>query len=146
LNKSSWSLDDVLSGGVPELGYNVSFIAASTNATVTRHIEVYVPNYVWVVFLAISATLLFLMGLIGLCLRFATMAPNFFDPVMGLTYGNKYMSSASRQSPLDAEERFKVLADERIRLGYVDTNDEIAKVVFGDEAYVRPLNKKMRYY
>lgn len=149
LNKSSWSLDDVVNliGGVPGVvDDNIPFIAASTNATVTRHIEVYLPNYIWVVFLAISATFLFLMGLIGLVLRFATMAPNVFDPVMGLTYGNKYMSPASRQSPLDAEKRLEVLADERIRLGYVDNNEMTAKMVFGEEARICRLTKKMRYY
>jgi hypothetical protein len=86
------------------------------------------------------------MGLIGLCLRFATIAPNVFDPVMGLTYGNKYMNSDSQQSPLDAEDRFKALANERIRLGFVESNDMVAKVVFGEEARVSPLSKKMKYY
>lgn len=147
-NKSSLSIVQILDGGFAELGNTVIFIAASTNATVTRQIEVYLPTdkYLWVVVLVISATFLFLMGLIGLCLRFGTMAPNVFDPVMGLTYDNKYMPSASQESPLDAEDRFKVLANERIRLGYVESNDMIAKVVFGEEAHVSPLSKKMRYY
>lgn len=65
---------------------------------------------------------------------------------MGLTYSNKYMSPASRQSPLDAEKRMEVLADERIRLGYVDNNKMTAKMVFGEEARICRLTKRMRYY
>jgi hypothetical protein len=147
-NESSLSVVDIINGGFAGLGDTIIFVAASTNATVTRQTEVYQPtnHYVWVAILAISATFLFLMGLIGLCLRFATIAPNIFDPVMGLTYGNKYMTSASQQSPLDAEDRFKALANERIRLGFVESNDMVAKVVFGEEARVSPLSKKMKYY
>lgn len=117
------------------------FIAASTNATVTRHTEVYRPDYVWVVFLSISAVLLFCIAVFGICLRCATAAPNVFDPVMGLTYNNVYMPVESQQSPLDALDRANALADERVRLGYVEDQGKEDKVTLGQEAIVRAMRK-----
>ena len=117
------------------------FVAASTNATVTRHTEVYRPNYVWVVFLFISAALLFGLAIFGICLRCATVAPNVFDPVMGLTYNNIYMPVESQQSPLDALDRANALADARVRLGYVEDQGKEDKVTLGQEAIVRAMRK-----
>lgn len=127
------------------LGYSFDFrtpfIAASTNATVTRLTEVYRPNYVWVIFLTISAALLFCIAVFGICLRCATVVPNVFDPVMGLTYNNEYMPVESQQSPLDAQDRANALGAERVRLGYAEDERKEAIVTLGHEGVVSAMKK-----
>lgn len=139
----SWSHIQTTDAASLQFGFDLQtpFIAASTNATVTRHTEVYRPDYVWVVLLSISAALLFCLAVFGICLRCATVAPNVFDPVMGLTYNNIYMPVESQQSPLDALDRANALADERVRLGYVEDDGKEAKVTLGQEALVRAMRK-----
>ena len=117
------------------------FIAASTNATVVKYTEVYRPNYVWVVFLFISAALLFCLAVFGLCLRCATVTPNVFDPVMGLTYNNKYMPVESQQSSLDALDRANALGGERVRLGYVEDERKEVLLTLGQEGVVSAVKK-----
>ncbi|XHG05030.1 hypothetical protein AWENTII_008281 [Aspergillus wentii] len=124
--------------------FNTPFIAASTNATLTRHTEVYRPNYVWVILLVISTVLLLGIAMVGLSLRFATMAPNIFDPVMGLTYRNENMPL--HKTPLDADDRAEAIANDRVRLGYMEDDGIQAKITFGNEANVSPLRKGRLYY
>ncbi|KAJ5267375.1 hypothetical protein N7478_010183 [Penicillium angulare] len=91
----NWMVEDA-SQGPGRLFYDgVPFMAASTKAEVKRRIEVYEAHYGWLAILITSASSVFLLGLFSLYLIFATIIPNVFDPVVGLTYNKKYMPRAS---------------------------------------------------
>ncbi|KAL5357619.1 hypothetical protein BJX96DRAFT_172691 [Aspergillus floccosus] len=124
----------------------IPFVGASTNATVVRTREVYRPNYAWVLLLMVSAVLLLSAACIGIVFQLGTIAPDMFDPVMGLTYNNKDMPTAACHASLVAETRLKALAHERVRLGCVDEGAAAARVTFGEEASVSRLKKGRWYY
>ncbi|KAJ0415669.1 hypothetical protein BJY00DRAFT_317606 [Aspergillus carlsbadensis] len=122
------------------------FLGAATNATLAQYTEVYKPAYVWVIILIVSSVLLFAVGVAGIAVRFKTLAPNVFDPVVGLTYGNQYMSLTGRDDdPIDADERAMILREKRVQLGEVDDYKGV-KVVFGEAGYVTPLRQGVPYH
>ncbi|KAJ5937735.1 hypothetical protein N7454_004077 [Penicillium verhagenii] len=131
-------------GGFPAMG-QAPFMAASTNATVTSHTEVYRPLYWWIGVLAGSVAVIVSLGLFSLCLRARTRIPNVFDPVMGLTYNNEYMPSTD-QGELDSEDRAKLLRNERVRFGAVEYKDMKARIAFGGEAMVSVVDNKTWYH
>lgn len=145
-NAFNWTQEQAFDGKYELINEQIPFMAASTNAKVVRRIEVYQPNYGWIGVLAGSVAVVFLLGLSGLCLRFATIIPDVFDPVIGLTYSNEYMPSTSVQGQLDSEDRLKSAADERVKLGAVEHEDMQARVVFGEEKMISPLNRETWYY
>lgn len=85
----NWTVGDDFMGGTDLVNDNIPFMAASTIATVKSYTEVYQPVYPWIGALLGSVAVVFLLRLLGICLRCATTAPNVFDPVIGLTYSNK---------------------------------------------------------
>ncbi|KAL4867500.1 hypothetical protein BDV12DRAFT_186671 [Aspergillus spectabilis] len=122
------------------------FVGASTNATLTHYTEVYKPEYAWAVILIISTLMLVVIGVVGICVRLKTIAPNMFDPVVGLTYGNPYISSTNRDdNPIDADDRVNLLRDKRVQLGEVDDYKGV-KAVFGEASYVTPLRLGVPYH
>lgn len=121
------------------------FIGASTNATVFRYTEVYRPSYPWVVLLVISAGVLFCIGAVGIFVRLVTMAPDIFDPVIGLTYSNKNMPSAAQHGLLSTQERLRRFGQTRVQLGYVE-DESMRKVAFGETTRVMPLKQGALYY
>ncbi|KAJ5935256.1 hypothetical protein N7466_004803 [Penicillium verhagenii] len=131
-------------GGFPAMG-QAPFMAASTNATVTSHTEVYRPRYGWIGALAGSVAVIGSLGLFSLCLRASTRIPNVFDPVMGLTYNNEYTPPAY-QGELDSKDRAKLLQDERVRFGGVGFKDMKARIAFGEEAMVSIVDNKTLYH
>ncbi|KAL4903381.1 hypothetical protein BDW74DRAFT_186059 [Aspergillus multicolor] len=150
-NESSWQLRNYtawyppanLSRMVWELA---PFVGASTNATLARYTEVYRPEYVWAVILILSSVLLFAVGLAGICVRTKTLAPNMFDPVIGLTYGNPYIAATGKnENPLDADERANILRDKTVQLGEVNDYKGV-KAVFGEAGYVTPLRLGIPYH
>ncbi|KAL2862561.1 uncharacterized protein BJX67DRAFT_295101 [Aspergillus lucknowensis] len=130
---------DLVNSGAP-------FVGASSNATLTHYTEVYKPEYAWAVILIISTILLVAIGIAGICVRLKTIAPNMFDPVIGLSYGNPYMSLTGKDDdPLDADERANLLRDKRVQLGQVDDYKGV-KAVFGEAGYVTPLRLGVPYH
>ncbi|KAL2826009.1 hypothetical protein BDW59DRAFT_69487 [Aspergillus cavernicola] len=122
------------------------FVGASTNATFVRYTEVYRPDYPWGVILIISSVLLFAVGVAGTCVRLKTIAPNMFDPVVGLTYGNPYISLTGRDDdPIDADDRANVLRDKVVQVGQVNDYKGV-KAVFGEAGYVTPLRLGVPYH
>ncbi|KAL2811245.1 hypothetical protein BJX63DRAFT_433537 [Aspergillus granulosus] len=122
------------------------FIGASSNATLTRYTEVYKPEYAWVVILIVSTAMLLVIGVAGILVRLKTLAPNMFDPVIGLTYSNPYISLTGRDdNPLDADDRAHLLGDKRVQLGQVDDYKGV-KAVFGEAGYVTPLRLGVPYH
>ncbi|KAL4929687.1 uncharacterized protein BDV17DRAFT_53992 [Aspergillus undulatus] len=142
-NRSAWIVPNKISN----LTWNLSpFVGASANATLTHYTEAYRPEYVWVIILIICSILLFAVGVAGICVRLKTMAPNVFDPVIGLTYNNPYISATGRDyDPLDADERANLLGGKKVRLGEVDDYKGV-KAVFGEEGYVAPLRLGVPYH
>ncbi|KKK12854.1 hypothetical protein P175DRAFT_0557774 [Aspergillus ochraceoroseus IBT 24754] len=150
-NQSSWDsydsncymypygLGTLVNSGAP-------FVGASTNATLTHYTLVYRPDYAWTAVLIISSVFLFAVGVSGICVRLKTIAPNIFDPVMGLTYGNPYILSKEKTfNPLDADGRVNLLRDKTVQLGHIG-DDKSAKAVFGEARYVEPLRLGVPYY
>jgi hypothetical protein len=128
------------------VGELAPFVGASTNATVAHYTEVWRPDYAWVSILIVSSVLLFGVGVAGICVRLKTLAPNMFDPVVGLTYGNPYMSLTGRDDdPIDADERASIIRDKTVQLGEVDDYKGV-KVVFGEASYVTPLRLGVPYH
>ncbi|KAL3441346.1 hypothetical protein BJX65DRAFT_299786 [Aspergillus insuetus] len=122
------------------------FVGASTDATVAHYTEVWQPDYAWASILIVSSVLLFGVGVAGICVRLKTLAPNMFDPVVGLTYGNPYMSLTGRDDdPIDADERASIIRDKTVQLGEVDDYKGV-KVVFGEASYVTPLRLGVPYH
>ncbi|KAL4778669.1 hypothetical protein BJX76DRAFT_362520 [Aspergillus varians] len=122
------------------------FVGASTNATLARYTEVYRPEYAWAVVLILSSVLLFAVGVAGICVRLKTLTPNMFDPVIGLTYCNPYISATGKNdNPLDADERASILRDKTVQLGEVDDYRGV-KAVFGEAGYVTPLRLGVPYH
>lgn len=122
------------------------FVGASTNATQAQYTQVYRPEYAWVVILIISSVFLFAVGVAGICVRIKTLAPNMFDPVVGLTYGNPYISATGANvSLLDADERANVLRHKTVQLGQVNDYKGV-KAVFGEAGYVTPLRLGVPYH
>ncbi|KAL4918470.1 hypothetical protein BDW62DRAFT_200848 [Aspergillus aurantiobrunneus] len=122
------------------------FIGASTNATLTHYTEVYKPEYAWAVILIVSTLMLFVIGVAGVWVRLKTMVPNMFDPVIGLTYNNPYISLTGRDyDPLDADGRANLLGEKRVQLGEVDDYKGV-KAVFGEAGYVMPLRLGVPYH
>ncbi|KAL4886222.1 hypothetical protein BJY04DRAFT_213754 [Aspergillus karnatakaensis] len=142
-NYTAWYPPAVIGQLVSDLA---PFIGASTNATLARYTEVYRPDYAWASILIVSSVFLFVAGIAGISVRFQTIAPNMFDPVVGLTYGNPYLSSAGREdNPLDADERANMLREKKVMLGEVDDYRGV-KAVFGEAGYVQPLRLGVPYH
>ncbi|KAI9369053.1 hypothetical protein BJX61DRAFT_545947 [Aspergillus egyptiacus] len=126
--------------------FGAPFVGASSTATLTHYTEVYKPEYVWVVILIISTVLLVGLGIAGIWVRLRTLAPNMFDPVIGLTYGNRYISLTGRDDdPLEADERASILGNKRVQLGEVDDYKGV-RAVFGEAGYVTPLRLGVPYH
>ncbi|KAL3478359.1 hypothetical protein BJX99DRAFT_245525 [Aspergillus californicus] len=122
------------------------FVGASSNSTLTRYTEVYKPEYAWTVCLIVSTVLLVSIGIAGICVRLKTLAPNMFDPVIGLTYGNPYISLTGRDDdPIDADDRANALSNKVVQLGEVDDYKGV-KAVFGEAGYVTPLRLGVPYH
>lgn len=122
------------------------FVGATTNATFVRYTEVYRPDYVWVVILIITSIVLFTVGVAGIVVRLKTLAPNMFDPVVGLTYNNPYISANGKDyDPLDADERARLFSKKTVQLGEVDDYKGI-KAVLGEAGYVAPLRLGVPYH
>lgn len=149
-NRSEWEESDPfdLPLAIQRLGNarTTRFLAASTNATVTRYTEVYKPSYAWVTLLVISSGILFCTGAVGICVRLVTMAPDIFDPVIGLTYSNEYMPPGTQQGLLNTRDRLRGYGKTRVQLGYVEDESMMRKVVFGETTRVRPLEQGALYH
>lgn len=148
-NRTEWAESDPfdLPVAIQRLGdpRERPFIGASTNATVVRFTEVYRPSHQWVALLVISAGVLFCTGAVGICVRLVTMAPDIFDPVIGLTYSNENMPPAAQNGLLSTQERLKRFGKTRVQLGYVE-DESMRKVAFGEATRVMPLKKGALYY
>lgn len=145
--KFNWTTEgEILEGEIKLFNENIPFMAASNKATVTSRAEVYRPSYIWIGLLVGSVSVAFILGVSGLCLRFATITPDVFDPVIGLSYSNKYMPSTSVEGVLSSDDRVKSAGSERVRLGAVEPKDSLARLMFGEEAMIGPVNKETWYY
>ncbi|KAI5302681.1 hypothetical protein KEM56_000463 [Ascosphaera pollenicola] len=103
------------------LGDGIPFVGASANATVLRDQEVYNPNYIWCLLSLVSSTSLVILGLSGIYCHCRSLTPNMFDPVIGWTYMNPYISlpplAEDTAYPLAAERRLGALGKSIVRLG-----------------------------
>ncbi|KAG6359248.1 hypothetical protein INS49_012769 [Diaporthe citri] len=108
-----------------------AFVAASTEASVTRDNNVYKVNYAWWTVLVISATALAIIGSIGMITGLRTRGPDVFDPLMGLTYNNGSLGLPTPGSSLDTDRRAELLRDMRVRLGDVAGGKSVGMVGVG---------------
>lgn len=124
---------------------SAAFVAASTEASVTRNNNIYKVNYAYVTVLVISALTLAIIGTVGMVTGLRTRGPDVFDPLMGLTYNNDSLGLPSPGSTLDTDTRAKLLRDMRVRLGDVAGGESVGMVGVGRTSEVRPLTKGRLY-
>lgn len=124
---------------------DVAFVGASTTANVTTSTDVYKPSYIWVILLLSSSIILATTGLAGILVNIAIKAPDVFDPVIGLTYGNPYLKLPSEGSILNATDRARMLGTLKVRLGDVKGVDSVGKIALGKMGEVRPISKGKEY-
>ncbi|RFU28900.1 hypothetical protein B7463_g7423, partial [Scytalidium lignicola] len=136
---------DLLDLVQPVLLNDPPFVGASTMANVTTFTEVYKPDYAWVILLLLSSAVLAITGLIGLFVNLAIKAPDVFDPVMGLTYGNPYLGLPGDASVLDATDRARILGGLKVRLGDVKAVDSVGRIALGKAGKVLPISKGKLY-
>lgn len=122
-----------------------AFVAASTEASVTRTSTIYRADYAWVTMLIVSSLALTIIGSIGIAMGLGTRGPDVFDPLMGLTYNNGSLGLPNPGSTLDANARAKLLRGMRVRLGDVAGGESVGMVGVGRVSEVEPLIKG-RFY
>ncbi|KAM7192097.1 hypothetical protein V8F33_008522 [Rhypophila sp. PSN 637] len=107
----------------------IPFVAASTEATITRYTEVYKPVVLWVTLLLGATTFLLAIGSYGLWVSFYVTAPDVFDPVMALTLGNTgIVTEDGKTYSAEASARVREIGDLRVRIGGSETETLISVV------------------
>lgn len=124
---------------------NSAFVAATTEASVTRHYTIYMADYAWVMVLVISSLALAIMGSVGMVTGLRTRGPDVFDPLMGLTYNNGSLGLPTPGSTLDTSSRAKLLRRMRVRLGDVAGGESVGMVGVGRTSEVIPLTQGRLY-
>lgn len=127
------------------VGSGAAFVAASTEASVTRVSIIYRADYAWVTVLVISSLALVIIGSVGIATGLRTRGPDVFDPLMGLTYNNGFLGLPNPGSTLDTNTRAKLLRGMRVRLGDVAGGESVGMVGVGRAPEVRPLIKGRLY-
>lgn len=122
-----------------------AFVAASTEASVTRASPIYRADNAWVTVLVISALALTIIASVGIAMGLRTRGPDVFDPLMGLTYNNGALGLSSPGSTLDTNTRAKLLRGMRVRLGDVSGEESVGMVGVGQASGVKPLVKGRLY-
>lgn len=116
-----------------------AFIAASTEASVTRKRTIYRADYAYVLVLVVSSMALIIIGSVGIATGLWTRGPDVFDPLMGLTYNNGSLGLPSPGSTLDTNTRAKLLRGTRVRLGDVSGGESVGMIGMGRAPGVVPL-------
>lgn len=122
-----------------------AFVAASTEASVTRASTIYRAVNAWVTVLVISALALTIISSVGIAMGLRTRGPDVFDPLMGLTYNNESLGLPNPGSTLDTNTRAKLLRGMRVRLGDVAEGESVGMIGVGRAPEVGPLVKGRLY-
>lgn len=122
-----------------------AFVAATTEASVTRQSTIYRADYAWVTVLVISSLALAIIGSVGMVTGLQTRGPDVFDPLMGLTYNNGSLGLPTSGSTLDTDTRAKLLRGMRVRLGDVAGGESVGMVGVGRAPEVSSLVKGRLY-
>lgn len=125
--------------GIFALAYNPPFMAAASPANITTITGIYKPNLTWVIILIATSSILAFIGAIGILTSLTLKAPDVFDPVIGLTYGNPYLATPNYGSNMGATERARMLKGLKVRLGDIKSNDQIGRIALGRIGQVQPI-------
>jgi hypothetical protein len=100
---------------------------------------VYSPDLIWNGLLIFSSVVLLVTGCFGIIVSFLTNAPDIFDPVISQTYDNPHMRLPAGGSTLDTIDRSRLLRDVEVRVGDINCDQDVGKLVFAVAGDVQPL-------
>jgi hypothetical protein len=142
-------------GQLPADGGNVSqalvdasckhFCSRSTQAMLTRTVEVYSYSKLWLALLFASAGVLLATGLAGKLLERRTLVPDMLGYVASMTYNNRYLPLPDLDDALDAMQRVRLLGAMRVRFGDVHGDEEVGRLAFTSNINTRPLEEGRKY-
>jgi hypothetical protein len=125
------------------------FCSRSTRATLTRTVEVYTYNKLWLALLFASSAVLLATGLVGKVLERRTLAPDMLGYVASMTYNNPYLALPDHDggggAALDAMQRVRLLGNMRVKFGDVRGDEEVGRLAFTLDSDTRALEKGRKY-
>jgi hypothetical protein len=126
-------------------GSGIAFIGATANATTTRTAETYKCNFAWLAALFAAAGIILATGAASLMLKHKTLGPEMFGFVASMTYENPHVKIPAGGTMLDAMERARLLKDIEVRVGDVNTKDEVGHIAFTAGVPLRRLERSRTY-
>ncbi|KAH0537230.1 hypothetical protein FGG08_005972 [Glutinoglossum americanum] len=116
-------------GNLPT-NFNLSnfFDALNTTATITTSQERYVCDRAWLSILLISASILFVTGLVGYILDYMSKSPDILGYMSTLTRDSPYMDLPSGGTALDGDERARLLKDVQLTVADVDWSRDVGHI------------------
>ncbi|KAF2476429.1 uncharacterized protein BDR25DRAFT_277535 [Lindgomyces ingoldianus] len=123
----------------------ISFIGATTNATLSTTQEMYVCNFAWLALLLTAAGVIFLTGAASLVLKRKTLGPELFGFVTSMTYENPYVKVPEGGSMLDAMERARLLKDVELFVADVQGDRDVGHIALAAGVPLRKLERGRLY-
>ncbi|KAF4556410.1 Hypothetical protein D9617_1g082870 [Elsinoe fawcettii] len=146
--------DEIWSGSTPEymdmLLSNQKpppFNPVNGTETYTTSMPVYRRNVIWIIILIFSSSVLIIINITSIILRFKIRAPDILGYVSTLTYDNPYIP-ITPASTIDGMERSKLLYDMKVRIGDVQCHEDVGHITLAvdtDNLVVGPLKKGRLY-
>jgi hypothetical protein len=124
------------------------FCSRSTQATLTRTVEVYTYNRLWLALLFAGSAVLLATGLAGKVLERRTLAPDMLGYVASMTYNNPYLPLRDHDGgggALDAMQRVRLLGNMRVKFGDVRGDEDVGRLAFTLDSDTRALEKGRKY-
>ena len=109
----------------------------------------FVCHKVWLVILVVSAAILFIVGMIGMMVRYRTLAPDILGTLSSLTRDNPHVPLPQGGTTLNGIERSRMLFDLRVRIQDVKPHEQAGHIALAsyEKDYPRASNlDKRRFY
>jgi hypothetical protein len=109
--------------------------ANTTASLLAYNPPMYSVNKPWLALMIISTAITFVMGIIGLVIKYRTQVPDIFGYVSSLTRDSPYLATPSMThgSLLTGAQRARCLKEERVRFLHVDPEQDMGRITLGLE-------------
>ncbi|KAI3319507.1 hypothetical protein HD806DRAFT_525491 [Xylariaceae sp. AK1471] len=118
---------------------------ATTNVTTSNSNEVYRADPLWITLLVLCSLSGITIGIVGLICEARSLAPDRFDPVLGLTFDNTELGLPLGGSAVGVDDRLCLLNQLVVRVGDVARDEEIGRIGLAIESRVSPVRRE-RFY
>lgn len=123
-----------LTGGISSnstiaaLGPSPKINKATVQSNLMTSVPVYVCHVLWLFCLLLSSTVLFLVGIVGVIMKYRSVSPEILGYISSHTRDNPYIQLPPGGTTIEGLERSRLLFDTRVRLQDVKEDEEVGYI------------------